>query len=61
MSFGDGDLHVANKRLKEHIARLEDKIDSLKDINGDLCKEINRQERRIRELEAACRENGIEV
>ena len=51
MSFGDGDLHVTNKRLREHIARLEDKVDSLKDVNGDLCREINRQERRIRDLE----------
>lgn len=53
MSFGDGDLHVANRRLREHIARLEDKVDSLKDVNGDLCREINRQERRIRELEGS--------
>ena len=54
MSFGEGDLHVENRRLEERISKLEH-------TNGELCKEINRQERRIRELEAACRDHGIEV
>lgn len=38
MSFGDGNLH--------------EEVDRLKDVNGKLCDEINRQERRIRELES---------
>ena len=37
MSFGEGNLH--------------EEVDRLKDVNGELCEEINRQERRIRELE----------
>lgn len=37
MSFGEGDLH--------------ERIDNLMETNGELCAEINRQERRIRELE----------
>lgn len=53
MSFGDGNLHEENRRLRAYIASLEDKVDHLKDVNGDLAREINRQERRIRELEAA--------
>lgn len=41
MSFGDGNLH--------------DRVDKLETTNGELCAEINRQERRIRELEAVIR------
>ena len=41
MSFGEGNLH--------------EKVDRLKDVNGKLCAEINRQERRIRELEELVR------
>jgi len=37
MSFGEGNLH--------------EEVDRLKGVNGELCAEINRQERRIRELE----------
>ena len=37
MNFGEGDLHA--------------EVDRLKDVNGSLCAEINRQEKRIRELE----------
>ena len=36
MSFGEGNLH--------------DEIDRLKDVNGSLCAEINRQERVIERL-----------
>ena len=42
MSFGEGDLHA--------------QVDRLKDVNGSLCAEINRQERvieQLREKEAA--------
>ena len=42
MSFGEGDLH--------------DEVDRLKGVNGELCAEINRQERRIRELESLVRD-----
>lgn len=42
MSFGDGNLH--------------DEVDRLKVVNGELCGEINRQERRIRQLEALVRD-----
>ena len=40
MSFGDGDLHVENEKLRE-------RVDSLETTNGELCGEINRQERVI--------------
>ena len=49
MSFGDGDLHVENENLKE-------RVDSLEVVNGKLCAEINRQERRIRQLEVLVRD-----
>ena len=49
MSFGEGDLHA--------------QVDRLKDVNGSLCAEINRQERvierqaeRIRKLESLVRD-----
>ena len=42
MSFGDGNLH--------------DEVDRLKEVNGKLCAEINRQERRIRQLESLVRD-----
>lgn len=42
MSFGEGDLHA--------------EVDRLKDVNGSLCAEINRQEKRIRELEDLVRD-----
>lgn len=38
MSLGEGNLH--------------EEVDRLKGVNGELCEEINRQERRIRELES---------
>lgn len=49
MSFGDGDLHIENEKLKE-------RVDSLEVTNGKLCAEINRQERRIRQLEQLVRD-----
>ena len=49
MSFGDGDLHVK-------AAKLQERVDSLETTNGKLCDEINRQERRIRQLEALVRD-----
>lgn len=36
-------------------ANLREEVDRLKDVNGDLCAEINRQEKRIRELESIVR------
>ena len=56
MSFGEGDLHVENERLKEKVAELEADVDRVKVVNGELCDEINRQERRIRELESLVRD-----
>jgi len=50
VSFGDGDLHERVRTLEGYNASLEDKIDHLKDVNGKLCAEINRQERVIEEL-----------
>lgn len=35
---------------------LQERVDSLETTNGKLCAEINRQERRIRELEALVRD-----
>ena len=49
MSFGEGDLHVK-------AAKLQERVDSLEVTNGELCAEINRQERRIRQLEALVRD-----
>lgn len=45
MSFGDGNL-------RERVGDLNRQVDKLQRVNGELCAEINRQERRIRELEA---------
>ena len=56
MSFGEGDLHEEVRTLKGYNQSLEDKVDHLKDVNGKLCAEINRQERvieQLREKEAA--------
>jgi len=56
VSFGDGDLHERVRTLEGYNASLLDKIDHLKDVNGKLCAEINRQERvieQLREKEAA--------
>jgi len=50
VSFGDGDLHERVRTLEGYNASLLDKIDHLKDVNGKLCAEINRQERVIEEL-----------
>lgn len=61
MSFGEGNLHEEKERLESerdalldeartlrgYVMSLEDKVDSLKDVNGKLCAEINRQERVI--------------
>lgn len=48
MSFGEGDLHqlveelrAENKALRDYNASLEDKVDYLKDVNGDLCARFN--------------------
>ena len=48
MSFGEGDLHARvgelereNKALKSYNASLEDKVDNLKDVNGELCARFN--------------------
>ena len=49
MSFGDGDLHVK-------AAKRQERVDSLEVTNGKLCDETNRQERRIRQLEALVRD-----
>ena len=35
---------------------MTDQIDKLKQLNGELCAEINRQEKRIRELESLVRD-----
>jgi hypothetical protein len=51
VNFNEGDLHIENRELREYNASLLDEIDHLKGVNGELCAEINRQERRIRELE----------
>ena len=45
MSFGDGNL-------RERVGDLNRQVDKLQRVNGELCAEINRQERRIRELES---------
>ena len=48
MSFGDGNL-------RERVGDLNRQVDKLQRVNGELCAEINRQERRIRELESLVR------
>ena len=48
MSFGDGNL-------REKVGDLNRQVDKLQRVNGELCAEINRQERRIRELESLVR------
>ena len=42
MSFGDGNL-------RERVGDLNRQVDKLQRVNGELCAEINRQERRIPE------------
>ena len=54
MSFGDGNL-------REKVGDLNRQVDKLQRVNGELCAEINRQERRSRELEEMLRELGYEV
>lgn len=49
MSFGEGDLHG---KVEAQAKR----IDNLMETNGKLCEEINRQEKRIRELEELVRD-----
>lgn len=49
MSFGDGNL-------RERVGDLNRQVDKLQRVNGELCAEINRQERRIRELESLVRD-----
>lgn len=49
MSFGDGNL-------REKVGDLNRQVDKLQRVNGELCAEINRQERRIRELEELVRD-----
>lgn len=49
MSFGDGNL-------RERVGDLNRQVDKLQRVNGSLCDEINRQERRIRELESLLRD-----
>ena len=46
MSFGEGNLH-------DEVTRLSESNDKLMNVNGLLCAEVNRQERRIRELESS--------
>lgn len=51
-----GGSQAANNRLKGENRTLHERVDKLEVTNGELCKEINRQERRIRELEWKVRE-----
>lgn len=51
-----GGSQAANNRLKGENRTLKERVDKLEVTNGELCKEINRQERRIRELEWKVRE-----
>ena len=48
MSFGDGDLHAQVAQLKTERDSYKRQVDKLLDTNGDLCKEINRQDAEIR-------------
>ena len=48
MSFGDGDLHAKVAQLKTERDSYKRRVDNLMDTNGDLCKEINRQDAEIR-------------
>ena len=66
MSFGDGNLHEQVERLKGaadywadksksaelHAIELAHDIDRLKELNGELCAEVNEKDGRIRELES---------
>ena len=45
-----GDLQFANNRLKGENASLVERVDRLEVVNGELCAEINRQERVIEAL-----------
>lgn len=40
---------------------MTDQIDKLRTLNGELCAEINRQEKRIRELESLVRDMWREL
>lgn len=82
MSMGDGDLHVKCEALeikleqaradrdayKRQLGGTTAAMNRVKDANGKLCAEVNRQERRIRELESlvrdlapfVCEDGGIE-
>lgn len=54
----------ANKRINElegYSARLMDKIDHLKDVNGELANTINKQYEQIRKLEAQLKDNETGV
>lgn len=42
--------------MRKAEANLREEVDRLKDVNGKLCDEINRQEKRIRELEYLVRD-----
>ena len=48
MSFGEGDLHAKVAQLKTERDSYKRQVDKLLDTNGDLCKEINRQDAEIR-------------
>ena len=45
-----GDSQSANNRLKGENASLAERVDRLEVVNGELCAEINRQERVIETL-----------
>lgn len=50
-----GGTQAALRRAQQRARDAQAEADRLKDVNGALCAEINRQERRIRELEALVR------
>lgn len=70
MSMGDGDLHLKCEALEIKLEKAQADRDAykrqlggttaamnrVKDANGKLCAEVNRQERRIRELESLLRD-----
>ena len=54
-------MNESIEMLHEKVGDLNRQVDKLQRTNGELCAEINRQERRIRELEEMLRQAGIEV
>lgn len=49
-------MNESIEMLHEKVGDLNRHVDKLQRVNGELCAEINRQERRIRELEELVRE-----